>query len=136
MARTRYAPAGVPGAGLTSNRTVCDSSGRDNLSGCSGGVAVHPFGISSVTTPSVAAGDPLTTVTRISRDAVTVGGGATGAGGGGGAGGGALRPPARGAAGAGAAGAAAVGRSEAAGTIATSGDTRTDSAGTTSRSDR
>src|SRR3954468_23170423 len=121
MARTRYAPAGVPGAGLTSNRTVCDSSGRDNLSGCSGGVAVHPFGISSVTTPSVAAGDPLTTVTRTSRDAVAVG--AAGAGGGGAIGGAPLRPPARGAAGAGAAGTAAGWRSEADGTIATSGET-------------
>ena len=64
------------------------------------------------------------------------GGGATDAAGGGAAGGAPLLAPARGAAGAGAAGATAVERSDADGTIATSGDTRTDNAGTTSRSDR
>ena len=127
----------MPGAGFTSKRTVWDSSGRDSVSGCSGGVAVHPFGISSVTTPSAAAGDPFTTVTRTSRDAVGGGGGGTTAAAGGAAAGGApLLAPARGAGAAAAGGAAGDGRSEADGTIATSGDIRTDNAGTTSRSDR
>src|SRR6185436_18455621 len=89
-ARTRYSPVVALAAGFTSNLTVCDSSGRANVTGCSAGVAVHPAGSSSVTTPSAAAGDPFTTVTRISRDDAKAAGGATA--GAGLAGGAPLRP--------------------------------------------
>src|SRR6185295_4334224 len=131
-------PTIVDGAGFTTKRTVCDSSDRENFTGCSAGVAVQSFGNSSVTTLSAGPGSSLTTVTRTSRSA---GGGPSADRGGAAAGGGtaprpaaAPRPVRGGVAGRGARGGAD--RIDAAGMIAISGETRTDNDGTTSNSVR
>src|SRR5690348_14234311 len=65
-----YWPTEMPGPGLTSNRTVRDSSARVKAIGCCGGVALHPAGRSSFTTVSAAAGVSLMTVTCTSRVAL------------------------------------------------------------------
>ena len=150
-ARTWNSPGAVSGAGFTRNRTVCDSSDRENFTACSAGDAVHPCGNSSFTTLSTGPGSSLTTVTRTSRSA---GGGPPAEGGaltGGGvlagrdapaervapAGAGRAAPrPAGGGVGAGAGRAGRAGRIDAAGMIAISGVTRTDNDGTTSSSVR
>src|SRR5215212_3832164 len=52
------------------NRTVCDSSPRENLTGCSPGVALHPWGSSSFTDVSAGPVVSFSTVTLISRSEV------------------------------------------------------------------
>src|SRR5580765_2793178 len=56
--------------GFTEKRTVRDSSERENFTGCSPGVALHPFGSSSFTEVSAPPVVSLRTVTRISRSGV------------------------------------------------------------------
>ena len=51
-------------------RTVCDSSARENFTGCSAGVALQPCGSSSFTDVSAGPVVSLRTVTRISRSGV------------------------------------------------------------------
>src|SRR5437867_11110954 len=57
------------GAGLTSKRTVRDSSARSNVIGSEAGVAVQPRGTSRRTVVSAGPIVSFTTVTRISRSA-------------------------------------------------------------------
>src|SRR5882672_2048121 len=57
------------GAGLTSNRTVRDSSARSNVISCEAGVAVQPCGTSRRTVVLAGPIVSFTTVTRISRSA-------------------------------------------------------------------
>src|SRR5204863_6347839 len=102
-------PGAVLSAGLTWNRTVCDSSWRVNFTGCSAGDAVHPGGRSSFTALAAAPRVSFTTVTRISRAAAG---------------------PGR------AVDAAEAVRTAPAGIIAMSGEMVTENAGTTSRSIR
>ena len=92
-------------------RSVFDSSSRSNVTFCPGGAAVHPRGTSRRTVVSAGPRVSFTTVTRISRSA-------------------AGRPAV--AADADCDEAARVDRMDADGTIATSGDTRSENAGTTS----
>src|SRR4249920_3625793 len=109
-ALTRYSPAVAVAAGRTSNFTVCVSSSRVNLTTSCAGRDVQPWGSSRRTVLSPGAFASFTTVTRTSRPA---------------AGRGAALAPV---------GLAA--RMDDEGMIAISGDTRTDAAGTTSRSER
>ena len=101
-----YSPGGAAAAGFTMKRRVCQSSARANLTGSAAGVTLHPGGGSNLTDASAGALTSLITVTRTSRVA-EVGERA-----------------------------AAAPRTVAAGTIAISGDTRTEYAGTTSSSSR
>src|SRR5438094_1182197 len=100
-----YSPGGAAAAGFTMKRRVCQSSARANLTGSAAGVTLHPGGGSNLTDASAGALTSLITVTRTSRVAEV----SERAG-------------------------AAAPRTVAAGTIAISGDTRTEYAGTTSSS--
>src|SRR5580765_1360458 len=117
----------------------------DGFTGCSPGVALHPFGSSSFTDVSAAPVVSLRTVTRISRSGVGASDAGTarvdvGAGGVAGLAGVLPRPPAavacepRPSVRAAVVGRDGVLRIDDSGTIATSGVTRTENAGTTSRS--
>src|SRR6267378_3446553 len=145
-----YSPGAVAGPGLARNRTVIDSSSRSNLTVCSGGVTVQPAGTSRLATTCAGPVVSLTIVTRISRSA---GGGAAAAATAG-AGRSEARPLPDWPGGVGEPRPAGVGgfrlvdvgwarssdrgalRIDAAGTIAISGDTRTENAGATSSSVR
>src|SRR6476620_12023787 len=69
IARMWNSPFIAVGAGLTSKRTVRDSSARSNVIGCEAGVALQPRGTSRRTVVSAGPTVSLTTVTRTSRSA-------------------------------------------------------------------
>ena len=56
IAFTWNSPALTLDAGFSMKRTVCDSSERENFTGCSAGVALQPCGSSSFTDVSAGAG--------------------------------------------------------------------------------
>ena len=67
-----YCPSGVFAAGRSTKRTVCTSSSRVKLTGCTGGVVVHPDGASMRTSPVVAPLAWFATVMRTSRSTAAV----------------------------------------------------------------